>query len=61
MSTGGHLHYSEFSGTTKATGDELARLFNGTGYIYGKENSTVGTDPTGRTLWNGFTVVNPGF
>lgn len=61
MSTGGHLHYSEFSGNTTATGDALARLFNRTGYFYGADAKSSITDPTGQELWNGFTVVNPGF
>ena len=60
-SSGGHLHYSEFSGNTKATGDALARLFNKTGYFYGADAKSSITDPTGQELWNGFTVVNPGF
>ncbi|HZK19413.1 MAG TPA: M23 family metallopeptidase [Treponemataceae bacterium] len=56
MSTGGHLHYSEFSGSLSTTGDDLARQFNRTGYFY----SGTG-DPTGATLWNGLTVAKPNF
>ncbi|HBG36767.1 MAG TPA: hypothetical protein DDW88_06860 [Treponema sp.] len=58
-SSGGHLHYSEFSGNVTATGDDLARLFNRTGYCYDQGN--VLDDPTGQKLWNGLTVVKPNF
>ncbi len=56
MSTGGHLHYSEFSGSLTATGDDLARQFNRTGYVYGGTGEAAGA-----TLWNGLTVVEPNF
>ncbi|ULQ58794.1 M23 family metallopeptidase [Brucepastera parasyntrophica] len=61
QSSGAHLHYAEFSGETALTGNELANLFNGTGYVRSGNNTTLPETADGYTFSNGLTVVNPDF